>query len=143
VRANFSGYVLTLSDQRGRIRLGVKFTQLNSSSLISIDTYNDDTSAVTTFVKVDYFIKTPSWQQFAIGFTQKRIRVFYNCDKVHIAPIQGINFESLPGGLMLALGPYLETSEGKFSGEIEQLALTDNPDAGQQQCSMKYMEPVS
>ncbi|XP_052806983.1 uncharacterized protein LOC128236152 [Mya arenaria] len=138
VGQNFSGYLLTLSDSQGVQIFGLKFTQNDTESVISITVLNTSTSQSYNVLSLAFTSISEDLQQFAIGFTPERIQVHYDCDKIYTKQIKNIDPSVWFRGLMMSIGPYSEEAEGQFEGSIEQLALIEDPRAAEQQCSEQY-----
>ncbi|XP_045207077.2 protein kinase C-binding protein NELL1-like isoform X1 [Mercenaria mercenaria] len=131
----FEGYFFTLSDLAGKQRVAFKLARKHDHSVIRFEYYDDKDLAGENAPEFEMQLKENFWHRFAFGITENSVELHTDCDKVITKSIPKQDRSPLNSNLMMSLGPYFARYGESFEGEIEQLVMSDDSSAAQQQCS--------
>ncbi|KAK6182721.1 hypothetical protein SNE40_010341 [Patella caerulea] len=141
LQSGFNGYLLSVSDIQGRQRVGLFF----GDEEIRMD-YLDDNYFGVAMPTFDVNVTDGQWHQLALSLSGNDVTLYQDCAIVLKKRLERSRVSSFGSNLMLSVGPYFPRYGNPFSGELEQLVISEKPQTAKYQCSVQTghrIEPIN
>lgn len=137
-----NGYLFTICDSNGDLQLGLEVGQNDTAFSVTFRVKSglSDEASVLTF---SYSASASAWKQFGISVHDDVLELHYDCDKIYSVDYRGLFGKQGKTNLMMSIGKYVSSDNVLFEGALEQLVISENVLAAEEQCTTALRDSVS
>ncbi|KAH3705223.1 uncharacterized protein LOC127860408 isoform X2 [Dreissena polymorpha] len=134
-----NGYLFTICDSNGDLQLGLEVGQNNTAFSVTFHLKSglSDEASLLTF---SYNASVSAWKQFGVSVHDDVLELHYNCDKIYSIKHRGLLGKQGKTNLMMSIGKYKSSDDILFEGALEQLVISENVLAAEEQCTAELRD---